>query len=158
LKEFRSSIDKTVRLLLGKREIARSEGPAVLRELLKLDTSTGPAGRRAQSFPTVRNIEARVDDRGAWHVTVFLRLPDAADPWVLAPVAKFDVRSGGRPSVDWELLVGSESCRAENGTIIVEPGIRTAVFSGVTDPTTHPVRGGYARLAVDVPKARGGAA
>ncbi|GAA2421984.1 helix-turn-helix transcriptional regulator [Streptomyces coeruleofuscus] len=158
LKEFRSSIDKTIRLLLGKREIARSEGPAVLRELLKLDTSTGPAGRRAQSFPTVRNIEARIDDRGAWHVTVHLRLPDAPDPWVLAPVAKFDVRSGGRPSVDWELLVGSESCRAENGTVIVEPGVRTAVFSGVTDPTTHPVRGRYARLAVDVPKARGGAA
>ena len=158
LKEFRSSIDKTVRSLLGKREMARTGGPAVLRELLKLDMTTGPMGRRTQSFPTVRNVEARIDGRGAWHVTVHLRLPDASDPWVLAPVAKFDVRSGGRPSVEWELLVGSESCRAENGTIIVEPGVRTAVFSGVTDPATHPVRGGYARLAVDVPKARGGVA
>jgi transcriptional regulator with XRE-family HTH domain len=157
LKEFRSTIDKAVRSLLGRREIARSGGPTVLRELLKLDTSTGSGGRRAQSFPTVRNVEARIDDRGAWHVTVHLRLPDAADPWVLTPVAKFDVRSGGRPSVGWELLVGSESCRADNDTIIIEPGVRTAVFSGVTDPATHPVRGAYARLAVEVPKARGGA-
>ncbi|MEV6807037.1 helix-turn-helix transcriptional regulator [Streptomyces sp. NPDC051132] len=158
IKEFRSAIDHTVRSLLGKREITRSGGPAVLRELLKLDTETGKGGRRAQSFPTVRNVEARLDDRGAWHVTVHLRLPDADDPWVLAPVAKFDVRSGGRPSVEWELLVGSETCRAENGTIVVDPGVRTAVFSGVTDPASHPVRGGYARLVIDVPKARGGEA
>ncbi|MFF9585810.1 helix-turn-helix domain-containing protein [Streptomyces achromogenes] len=158
LREFRSAIDHTVRSLLGKREITRSGGPAVLRELLKLDTGTGMGGRRAQSFPTVRNIEARLDDRGAWHVTVHLKLPEADDPWVLAPVAKFDVRSGGRPSVQWELLVGSETCRAENGTIVIEPGVRAAVFSGVTDPASHPVRGGYARLVVDVPKARGGEA
>jgi hypothetical protein len=158
LKEFRSAIDQTVRSLLGRREIARTGGPEALRELLRLDTGSGLGGRRAQSFPTVRNVEARIDDRGAWHVTVHLKLPDADDPWVLAPVAKFDVRSGGRPSVDWELLVGSETCRAEKNTIIVEPGVRTAVFSGVTDPATHPVRGGYARLVVDVPKARGGEA
>lgn len=158
LKEFRSAIDHTVRSLLGKREITHSGGPAVLRELLTLDIGAGTGGRRAQSFPTVRNIEAKLDDRGAWHVTVHLRLPDADDPWVLAPTAKFDVRSGGRPSVEWELLVGSETCRVENGTIIVEPGVRTAVFSGVTDPSSHPVRGGYARLVVDVPKARGGEA
>lgn len=143
---------------MGKRDVTRSGGPSALRELLKLDTGAGAGGRRAQSFPTVRNVEARIDDRGAWHVTVHLRLPDAEDPWVLAPVAKFDVRSGGRPSVEWELLVGSETCRAKNGTIVIEPGVRTAVFSGVTNPASHPVRGGYARLAVDVPKARGGAA
>ncbi|AIR98588.1 helix-turn-helix domain-containing protein [Streptomyces glaucescens] len=158
LKEFRTSIDKTVRSLLGKREITTTGGPAALRELLKLDMGTGGGARRAHSFPTVRNIDARVDDRGAWHVTVQLRLPDGDDRWVLAPVAKFDVRSGGRPSVGWELLVGSETCRAENGLIIVEPGVRSAVFDGVTDPSTHPVRSGYARLTVDLPRARGGSA
>ncbi|MEZ7003202.1 helix-turn-helix transcriptional regulator [Streptomyces sp. AD55] len=158
LKEFRAAIDRTVRDLVGRREIARTGGPAVLRELLRLDSPGQGGARRTQSFPTVRNVDARVDDRGAWHVTVHLRLPEADDPWVLAPVAKFDVRSGGRPAVEWEMLVGSETCRAENGTIIVEPGVRAAVFSAVTDPSTHPVRAGYARLTVDVPKARGGAA
>ncbi|MEU7424164.1 helix-turn-helix transcriptional regulator [Streptomyces sp. NPDC040750] len=158
IKEFRSAIDQTVRSLMGKREITRVGGPEALRELLKLDTGAGLGGRRTQSFPTVRNVEARIDDRGAWHVTVHLKLPDADDPWILAPVAKFDVRSGGRPTVEWELLVGSDTCRAEEGAIIVEPGVRTAVFSGVTDPASHPVRGGYARLLVDVPKARGGVA
>ncbi|MEV5793000.1 helix-turn-helix transcriptional regulator [Streptomyces sp. NPDC052192] len=158
LKEFRADIDKTVRSLLGRQRTPPAAGPAVLRELLKLDApGKGAGARRAQSFPTVRDILASVDERGAWHVTVRLRLPEAEDPWVLAPVAKFDVRSGGRPSVKWELLVGSESCRAENGTIVVAPGVRLAEFSGVTDPGSHPVRGTYARLAIDVPKARGGA-
>ncbi|MFF0135867.1 helix-turn-helix domain-containing protein [Streptomyces sp. NPDC005227] len=158
LKEFRGDIDRSVRSLLGRRRTPPSAGPAVLRELLKLDApGRGPGSRRAQSFPTVRDIQAFVDKRGAWHVTVRLHLPEADDPWVLAPVAKFDVRSGGRPSVKWELLVGSESCRAEDGTIVVEPGVRIAEFSGVTDPDSHPVRGTYARLAIDVPKARGGA-
>jgi hypothetical protein len=106
----------------------------------------------------VRSVSAHLEDTRAWNVTVTLKLPDAEDPWLLTPVAKFDVRSGGRPTVDWSLLVGSESCRAEDGNIIIEPGVRTAVFTGVTDPATHPVQGVFARLAVDILKARGGVA
>lgn len=49
LKEFRSAIDKTVRSLVGKREIARKDGPAVLRELLKLDTGAGAGAAAAPS-------------------------------------------------------------------------------------------------------------
>ncbi len=159
IKEFRQSIDQAVRSLAVRREVTRTGGPPALRELLVLDGGGTPGGgRRTQSFPTVRNVSAHLEATGAWNVTVTLRLPDAEDPWLLTPVAKFDVRSGGRPTVDWSLLVGSESCRAEGNDIVVEPGVRTAVFTGVTDPATHPVQGGFARLAVDVLKARGGAA
>ncbi|SED29490.1 DNA-binding transcriptional regulator, XRE-family HTH domain [Streptomyces sp. TLI_105] len=160
LKEFRTEIDKTVRGLVGRRETTRSEGPAALRELLKLDGGAGSAagGKRVQGFPVVRSVQARVDDSGAWNMTVGLKLPDAEDPWVLTPVAKFDVRSGGRPAVGWAVLAASDDCRVENGNIVVDPGVRTAVFTGVTDPTTHPVPGAFARLVVDVQKARGGAA
>ncbi|MFI8997907.1 helix-turn-helix transcriptional regulator [Streptomyces sp. NPDC053542] len=159
IKEFRQSIDKTVRSLAVRREITRTGGPAALRELLRLDGGGASDGvRRTRSFPTVRSMSAHLEDTGAWNVTVTLKLPDAEDAWLLTPVAKFDVRSGGRPTVGWSLLVGSESCRAEDGDIIVEPGVRTAVFTGVTDPDTHPVQGGFARLAVDIVKARGGAA
>lgn len=106
----------------------------------------------------MRTLSAHLEDTGAWNVTVTLKLPDADDPWLLTPVAKFDVRSGGRPTIAWSLLVGSESCRAEGGHIIVEPGVRTAVFTGVTDPATHPVKGAFARLAVDILQPRKGAA
>ncbi|MFC7792012.1 helix-turn-helix transcriptional regulator [Streptomyces cinereoruber] len=160
LKEFRAEIDKAVRGLVGRRETARSDGPAALRELLKLDGGTGGTGggKRAQGFPVVRSVQARVEESGAWHVTVGLKLPDAEDPWVLTPVAKFDVRSGGRPAVGWAVLAASDDCRVENGNLVVDAGVRTAVFTGVTDPTTHPVRGRLARLVIDVQKARGGTA
>ncbi|MFI5762630.1 helix-turn-helix domain-containing protein [Streptomyces sp. NPDC051563] len=155
LKEFRGDVDKAVRGLVGRRDVNRARGPAVLRDLLKLGVPAA-AQRRTQSFPVVQSVDARVDDAGAWNMTVEIKLPDAEDPWLLTPVAKFDVRSGGRPVVDWAELVASVDCRVEAGDLVVDPGVRTAVFHGVTDPRTHPVHGGFARLVVEVQKARGG--
>ncbi|MEU6979520.1 helix-turn-helix transcriptional regulator [Streptomyces sp. NPDC046371] len=158
LKEFRAEIDKAVRGLVARREVTRKGGPAALRELLRLDGAGSAGGKRAQGFPVVRSLQARVGEGGAWHVTVGLKLPQSEDPWVLTPVAKFDVRSGGRPAVEWALLAASEDCRVEDGNLVVDPGVRSALFTGVTDPSTHPVQGAFARLAVEVQKARGGAA
>ncbi|SFW54897.1 helix-turn-helix transcriptional regulator [Amycolatopsis australiensis] len=158
LREFRAEIDAAVRQLVGRRVAQRGEGPAALRELLKLDGFGSAAGRRTQGFPTVRNVRAHVDDTGAWIVSVDLKLPEADDPWLLTPVAKFDVRSGGRPAVAWKELVAAENCRRENDNLFIEAGVRSASFSGVTDPSTHPVSSNLARLIIDVQKARGGAA
>jgi transcriptional regulator with XRE-family HTH domain len=156
IKEFRADVDRTVRSLVARREAPRQGGPAALRELLQLDVAS--TSRRVQTFPTVRGVNASIEAGGAWNVTVSIKLPHSEDPWRLSPVAKFDVRSGGRPTVGWAVLAGSENCRAEGGDILIEPGVRTAVFNGVTDPRTHPVRGGLARLVVDVVKSRGGRA
>ncbi|MEU8459567.1 helix-turn-helix transcriptional regulator [Streptomyces sp. NPDC029003] len=155
LKEFRGDVDKAVRALVGRREAKSSGGPEALRELLRWD-APGGGQRRVQAFPAVREVRARVEESGAWSVTVELRLPAAEDPWRLTPVAKFDVRSGGRPVVGWGLLAAEENCRVEKGDLVVEPGVRSAVFRGITDPATHPVRSSYARLVVEVQKARGG--
>ncbi|MGA6167995.1 helix-turn-helix domain-containing protein [Amycolatopsis magusensis] len=157
IKEFRRAIDDAVRGLVGKRESARGVGPAGLRELLKLGNPTSPGPRRNQPVPTVRAVNARVESDGAWSVSVSIRLPEVEDPWLLTPVAKFDVRSGSRPDVAWQLLTPSENCRVENGNLVIEPGVRTASFAGVTDPATHPVKGGYSRLVIDLQKTRGGA-
>ncbi|WP_410608796.1 helix-turn-helix transcriptional regulator [Amycolatopsis sp. lyj-109] len=158
LREFRVEIEDAVRRLVGRRVTNSGDGPATLRELLKLD-GFGPRGvHRTQNVPTVRNIRGHVDGTGAWNVWVDLKLPEADDPWLLTPVAKFDVRSGGRPAVEWKDLVATENCREENGNLVVEPGVRSAAFSGVTDPSSHPVSGSLARLVVDIQKARGGAA
>lgn len=156
LKEFRGDVDKAVRGLVGRRDVNRAGGPAVLRDLLKLGVPAGQP-RRTQSFPVVQSVDARVVESGAWSMTVEIKLPDAEDPWLLTPVAKFDVRSGGRPVVEWAELVASADCRVEEGDLVVDPGVRTAVFRGVTDPRSHPVRGAFARLVVEVQKARGGA-
>ncbi len=157
LKEFRTEIDTTVRRLVGRREADSNGGPTVLRELLKLDGPGSSGIRRAQGIPSIHNVSAHLEDSGAWHVRVDLKLPEVEDPWRLTPVAKFDVRSGGRPQVDWKILTPSDNCRIDDDNVVIEAGVRSATFVGVTDPASHPVQGRLARLIVDVQKARGGA-
>ncbi|NKS50164.1 helix-turn-helix domain-containing protein [Rhodococcus hoagii] len=157
LKEFRSEIDRAVRGLVGQLESERSRGPKVLRELLRLDTATQSGRGRTQGAPAVKHVQGSVDETGAWSVTVTIKTPDSDDPWLLTPVAKFDVRSGGRPTVRWSDLTATEGCRIVGENLAIDAGVRQAVFVGVTDPSTHPVRGHLARMLVEVPKARGGA-
>ncbi|QKT10935.1 helix-turn-helix domain-containing protein [Rhodococcus sp. W8901] len=157
LKEFRTEIDKAVRNLVGQREVDRTQGPKVLRELLRLDTTSRSGNRNTLGAPSVRHVQGRVDDTGAWSVTVTVKTPESDDPWLLTPVAKFDVRSGGRPTVRWSELTAMEGCRVVGENLVIDAGVRQAVFVGVTDPSTHPVKGNLARMLVEVPKARGGA-
>lgn len=156
--DFKEEIDKAVRELVGRRETVTRGGPAVLQELLRLNSGGVSTGtRRAQGVPTVRSINARLDDTGAWHVDVDLKLPDADDFWLLTPVAKFGVRSGGAMNVRWHVITGADNCEVENGNLVIPAGARSASFAGVTDPGSHPVRGTLSRLLIDVYKARGGA-
>lgn len=159
ISEFWTELDKAVRTLVGRRDTTHDDrGPAALRELLTLEGPSSAARRAAG--PTVRNVIAHLDDTGAWHVRVDLRVPHSEDPQVLVPIAKFDVRSGGRPAVGWANLTASEGCRIDAGRLIIDPegrssGLQTATFTGVTDPATHPVRSSLARLVIDVQHPRG---
>jgi hypothetical protein len=152
LKEFKSAIDTAVRGLVGQRERRRSAGPAALQELLKLDAPNSTAARRA-GYPTVQSVEARIDDAGAWRVAVSLRVPASDDPWRLTPIAKFDVRSGGRPSIEWAELIAVENCVIDEGDLLIKARARTARFTAVTDAGSHPVASAMVRLGVDVQQA-----
>ncbi|WP_410537856.1 helix-turn-helix domain-containing protein [Streptomyces sp. KL2] len=152
--DFRRDMNIAVRQLVARREEKSRGGPAVLRELLRLDGGGSPS-RRADGHPTVRNVDGELTASGAWRVQVEVKLPRREDPWLMTPVAKFDVRSGGKPTVRWSELIAGENCRVENGHLRFEPGVRTASFSGVTDIGSHPVAAGMARLIIDLQKARG---
>ncbi|MEU9732001.1 helix-turn-helix transcriptional regulator [Streptomyces sp. NPDC048002] len=154
IEDFRKDMTAAVRTLVGRPQVRNTGGPAVLRELLRID-APGTGARRPERHPVVRHVEGEVDARGAWNVRVEVKLPRRADPWSLTPVAKFDVRSGGRPVVAWAELLAGENCRVEDGTLYFEPGAGSASFSGVTDVTGHPVTGRMARLIVDLQKAKG---
>lgn len=156
IEEFRKEMLAGVRALVGRRETRTNDGPAVLRELLRIDGgSTG--ARRPDKHPVIRHVEGNVDERGAWNVKVEVKLPRREDPWSLTPVARFDVRSGAKPVVAWANLIPGENCRVEDGTLHFDRGVGSASFEGVTDVSSHPVKGRMARLIVDLQKAKGAA-
>ncbi len=153
LKDFRSELDTAVRRLVGRRESRSEGGPAVLRELLRLDVPTTP--RRGGSQPSVQNVTFDLDVNGACRIKVEVKLPDAEDPWLLTPTAKFDVRSGARPTLAWSDLTAVDNCRVVDGNLHIEAGVRHACFRAVTDPDSHPVAAPLAGLIVDLHKVRG---
>jgi RNA polymerase primary sigma factor len=155
IRDFRRDMNTVVRQLVARREEGKTpQGPTALRELLRLDTGGSATARRLDSHPTVRNVDGELDPSGAWHVRVEVKLPPREDAWSMVPVAKFDVRSGSRPTLQWAELVPGENCRVENGRLRFEAGARSASFSGVTAVDSHPVAGEMARLVIDLQKAR----
>lgn len=157
LKEFRAEIDKAVRGLVGQHETDRARGPKVLRELLKLDAAPASRNRSVTGAPSVHHVQGQIEASGSWRVVVTVKVPASDDPWLLTPVAKFDVRSGGRPTIQWSELTAGDNCHIEGKNIAIGAGVRQATFFGTTDPSSHPVQSRFARLVVEVPKARVGA-
>lgn len=152
--EFRSAMDTALRGVVGRRTTTDRGGPEVLRNLLRLDTPATGASR-SEGHPSVRSVEGEIDGSGAWSVRVSLKIPSREDPWLLTPVAKFDVRSGGRPTLRWAQLTALENCRISSGIVVTDSGVRHAIFSGITAPASHPVTATMAGVTVDVRKARG---
>lgn len=155
IRGFRTAMDSALRELVGRRPVADSHGPEVLRNLLRLDAAAPATTHRAAGHPVVRSIDGEVDGSGRWSLRVELKLPPREDPWVLAPVAKFDVRSGGRPTLEWAELTAVENCRITEGTVVVDPTARSAAFHGVTAAGSHPVSATMAGVSVDIRAARG---
>ncbi|MFJ9029303.1 helix-turn-helix domain-containing protein [Streptomyces sp. NPDC102274] len=154
ISEFTRVANNAVRELVAQRRERNQDGPKVLRDLLRLDG--GPAGGvKSGGFPTIIDVDAFIDAAGAWQVEAEVKLPVRQDPWVMSPVARFDVRSGGRPSVAWSRIVAGENCRFVDGALHFRPGARTASFSATTDVSTHPVRSALAGLVVDLQKSKG---
>ncbi|WP_255306106.1 helix-turn-helix transcriptional regulator [Streptomyces sp. Wb2n-11] len=153
---FTKAANAAVRELVGRRKDQNQDGPKALRDLLRLDV--GPVGStRSSSFPAIRDLDAEVDSFGAWHVKAEVKLPARQDPWVMSPAARFDVRSGSRPSVGWSEIVALENCQVIDGVLHFKAGARTATFAGTTDVSTHPVRADLAGLIVELQRARGAA-
>ncbi|WP_254707056.1 helix-turn-helix domain-containing protein [Streptomyces lunaelactis] len=152
---FKKAAEQTIRdLLRGQEEESDAdEGPQILRDLLTLDAPKKP---RTQGFPVVHAIEGDVSESGAWRVRVTVKLPEREDPWVLSPVARFVVRSGGNIPVAWAgTLVPERDCElTKNGNLRFRDGARRGVFKGVTDVSSHPVVADMSCIEVDVPRAK----
>ncbi|MER7909029.1 helix-turn-helix transcriptional regulator [Streptomyces sp. NPDC096068] len=152
---FKRAAEQAVRELLKGQEEERDpdEGPQILRELLTIES---PRKTRTQSFPVVHAVEGEVLASGAWHLRVTVKLPEKEDPWILAPVARFVVRSGGGIPVRWAgALVPERDCElTKSGNLRFRAGARRGVFKAMTDVSSHPVAADMSCVEVDVPRAK----
>jgi transcriptional regulator with XRE-family HTH domain len=156
LTEFNAAMDAALRGIVSGRVVQKdSRGPELLRNLLRLDLPTPGGGRRTEGHPIVDRADGRLDASGSWVLDVTLKVPQREEPWEVVPVAKFDVRSGGRPTLQWAELSAVENCQVVDGRIVVAPEVRTARFSGLTAVSSHPVAGAMAGVIVDIQQARG---
>lgn len=126
----------------------------------RLKISGKPAGKPRGTVvpPKLDDLEAVIDPSGAWHITAEVKVSPGEEPWRMSPVAKLEVRSGPRPVVKWAELVAVSNCELSDGVLHFSPGTRRAVFRGVTDVSTHPVRAALTGLVVELQESKGGAA
>ncbi|MCX0244022.1 helix-turn-helix domain-containing protein [Streptomyces drozdowiczii] len=150
--------NRAVRELVAVPRAKRSGGSERLRKKLTLGGKRAPRPAGPTASPTLEELDAFVDENGAWSVTGEVRIPAGADGARPSPVAKLDVRSGPRPVLGWSQLVGVHNCEVVDGSLHFAPGARKATFRATTDVSTHPVKAVFTGLIVELGTDKGGQA
>ncbi|EPD90972.1 sigma-70 family RNA polymerase sigma factor [Streptomyces sp. HPH0547] len=150
--------NKAVHSLVAIPRTSKATGTSKVRRRLKVSGKPAPKLRGIVGPPELEELNAVVDPSGAWSVTAEVKVPPGGEPWHMLPVAKMEVRSGPRPVVGWAELVPVRNCELSDGILRFTPGGRRAVFRGVTDVTTHPVRAALTGLVVELQESKGGVA
>ncbi|MEU0333134.1 helix-turn-helix transcriptional regulator [Streptomyces sp. NPDC006193] len=148
-------VNNAVRELVARPRRSSREGGEALRKALtvknrsKAKVPTGPV------IPVLKGLDATIGDAGEWRITAEVGIPRGDEIVPMVPVALLDVRSGGRPKLDWAELEAVEGCEVEDGTLRFSPGVRRARFRGATDVTSHPVRTVLTRLVLELRAGKG---
>ncbi|MGW0824192.1 helix-turn-helix domain-containing protein [Streptomyces sp. NPDC002845] len=136
----------------------KPSGTSKVSKRLKISGKPTSKVRGTVAPPKLDDLDAMIDPSGAWQITAEVKVSPGGEPWRMSPVAKLEVRSGPRPVVKWAELVAVSNCELTDGVLHFAPGIRRAVFRGVTDVSTHPVRAALTGLVVELQESKGGAA
>jgi RNA polymerase primary sigma factor len=147
---FDAEVKKMIREIIRQPSRDLSDGPESLKELIRI-VPPPPAGQR----PQVKSVgAARIANDGAWEITdATLTLPPRPNGrgWTISPVLRFGTESGSPISVKWELITPGARCELDGrGRLVTPATARTAVFSGRTDPKSHPVGATRSTVVVDV--------
>ncbi|MFB6870937.1 helix-turn-helix transcriptional regulator [Streptomyces sp. NPDC056323] len=146
-----TEVNAAVKELVVRPKRSGSEESAKLRKKLTVQRKTAaPKRGSGPTVPELVELDAEIGESKEWRITAEVKLPRADELPAMTPVVLLDVRSGGRPRLDWAELVAVEGCEVEDGVLRFEQGARKAVFRGATDPTSHPVRTELTRLALEL--------
>ncbi|MEU3288241.1 helix-turn-helix domain-containing protein [Streptomyces longwoodensis] len=150
-----TEVNGAVRELVARPKRTRGEGGEALRKALtvksrpKAKVPTGPV------VPVLEGLQAEIGEAGEWRITAEVSIPRGDEIVPMAPVALVDVRSGGRPKLDWAELEAIDGCEMDEGILRFAPGVRRATFRGATDVTSHPVRTALTRLVLELRAGKG---
>ncbi|MFG2420451.1 helix-turn-helix domain-containing protein [Streptomyces sp. NPDC048448] len=146
-----TEVNTAVKDLVVRPKSATSRESAKLRKKLTVQRTTAASKRSSgPTVPELVELDAEIGESKEWRITAEVKLPRADELPAMTPVVLLEVRSGGRPRLDWAELVAVEGCAVEGGVLHFEQGARKAVFRGATDPTSHPVRTELTRLALEL--------
>ncbi|MBP5867549.1 helix-turn-helix transcriptional regulator [Streptomyces scabiei] len=150
-----TEVNSAVRELVARPKRGSRDGGEALRKALTVKAKPKAKAPSGPVIPVLNGLEATVGAEGEWRITAEVSIPRGDEIVPMTPVAQLDVRSGGRPKLDWAELVAVEGCEVEDGILRFEPGIRRAKFQGSTDVTSHPVRTTLTRLVLELRAGKG---
>lgn len=151
-----SEVNNAVRELVARPRRGSRDGSEALRKALTVKTRPKAKAPVGPVVPVLDGLDATIGDDGEWRITAEVSIPRGGDEVVpMVPVAQLDVRSGGRPKLDWAELVAVEGCEVQDGVLRFAPGARRAKFQGSTDVTSHPVRTALTRLVLELRAGKG---
>ncbi|MCO8127275.1 helix-turn-helix transcriptional regulator [Acidimicrobiia bacterium EGI L10123] len=147
---FDADVKKAVREIIRQPSRDLSDGPEALKELIRI-VPPPPSGKR----PRVKSVrDHEVDEDGAWVITeATVTLPKRQNGrgWTLTPVLRFGTESGAAIPVRWSSIEPLSRCEIDDkGRLVTPSSARTATFTAITDPSTHPVGARRAKVLVDV--------
>lgn len=150
-----TEVNAAVKELVARRKPGAREGSEALRKALTVKPRPKAKAPAGPVVPVLDGLDATIGDKGEWRISAEVSIPKGDEIVPMVPVAQLDVRSGGRPKLDWAELVAVEGCEVENGVLRFTPGARRARFQGSTDVTSHPVRTALTRLVVELRAGKG---
>ncbi|MDT0572854.1 helix-turn-helix transcriptional regulator [Streptomyces sp. DSM 3412] len=150
-----AEVNSAVRELVARPKRGNREGGEALRKALTVKPKPKAKAPSGPVVPFLDGLEATVGDDGEWRISAEVSIPRGDEIVPMVPVAQLDVRSGGRPKLDWAELVAVEGCEVEDGILRFAPGTRRAKFRGSTDVTSHPVRTALTRLVLELRAGKG---
>ncbi|MET9898435.1 helix-turn-helix transcriptional regulator [Streptomyces sp. NPDC006446] len=150
-----AEVNNAVRELVARPKRGSREGGEAVRKALTVRTRPKAKAPAGPVVPVLDKLDATVGDDGEWRIAAEVSIPRGDEIVPMVPVAQLDVRSGGRPKLEWAELTAVDGCEVEDGTLRFLPGTRRAKFRGFTDVTSHPVRTMLTRLVLELRAGKG---